>query len=46
MKTVVINIGGNNYRIITSINYRAGILYTLFALTHAEYDKNDLKKQL
>lgn len=46
-KTVVIfNVGGNAYRVIVSINYKTGIVYTLFALTHAEYDKQEWKNQL
>lgn len=46
-KTVVIfNVGGNDYRIIASINYKTQIVYTLFALTHAEYGKQEWKKQL
>src|SRR5688572_28791639 len=46
-KTVTIfNVGGNNYRVIASINYKTRIVYTLFALTHAEYNKEEWKKQL
>jgi mRNA interferase HigB len=46
-KTVVIfNVGGNDYRVIVSINYKTRIVYTLFALTHSEYDKEDWKNQI
>jgi mRNA interferase HigB len=35
-KTVVIfNVGGNDYRVVVAINYKTGIVYTIFALTHA-----------
>lgn len=43
---VIFNVGGNDYRVITSINYKTGIVYTRFALTHAEYDKEEWKKQI
>lgn len=36
---VVFDIGGNNYRIISSIDYQAQRLYILEAMTHAEYDR-------
>ena len=40
---VVFNIGGNKYRLITKINYRAKIIYIRFVLTHKEYDQNKWK---
>ncbi len=40
----VFNIKGNKYRLITSINYAKQIIYIKYVLTHAEYDKNDWKK--
>jgi mRNA interferase HigB len=43
---VIFNVGGNDYRVIVSIHYKAGIVYTRFALTHAEYDKGEWKKQI
>lgn len=40
---VVFNIKGNDYRLITAINYDLGIIYIRFIGTHAEYDKIDAK---
>ncbi|MBO0722116.1 MAG: type II toxin-antitoxin system HigB family toxin [Blastocatellia bacterium] len=40
---VIFNIGGNNYRLIASINYQLEQVYVLNVLTHAEYDKNKWK---
>lgn len=39
----VFNIKGNSYRLITYINYKAGIVYIKFLLTHAEYTKGNWK---
>lgn len=36
---VVFNIRGNNYRLITKINYDFQIIYIRFIGTHKEYDK-------
>ena len=38
---VVFNIKGNDYRLIASIQYQAGVLAIRFFGTHAEYDKID-----
>ncbi len=38
---VIFNIGGNNYRLIVKVAYKAGIVYIRFIGTHAEYDKID-----
>ena len=38
---VVLNIGGNNYRLIVAIAYRLGVVYVKFIGTHADYDKVD-----
>lgn len=46
MTVVIFNVGGNDYRVIVSINFKTGIVYTLFALTQAEYDKGEWKKQI
>ena len=34
---VIFDIGGNNFRVVTSINYNAQHVYILEAMTHAEY---------
>ena len=38
---VVFNIKGNDYRLIASIQYQAGVLAIRFFGTHAEYNKID-----
>ena len=38
---VVFNICGNNYRLVTRINYTFRTIYIRFIGTHAEYDKID-----
>lgn len=47
-KCVVFNIHGNDYRLITKINYPWQVVYIRFVLTHSEYDhgrwKNDCGK--
>jgi mRNA interferase HigB len=37
----VFNIKGNDYRLVTAINYRAGVLAIRFFGSHAEYDRID-----
>jgi mRNA interferase HigB len=37
---VVLNIAGNNYRLITAIHYNLFKVFVMLFLTHAEYDKN------
>jgi len=39
----VFNIGGNNYRLITLVDYRYQKVFIRHVLTHAEYDKEDWK---
>jgi mRNA interferase HigB len=36
---VVFDIGGNNYRLISSIDYLIQRVYVLEMMTHAEYDR-------
>ena len=36
---VVFNIKGNDFRLVTAINYKLGIVDIRFIDTHAEYDK-------
>lgn len=42
----VFNIGGNNYRLIASINYKAQIVFIKEVLTHADYDTDRWKGRL
>jgi mRNA interferase HigB len=42
----VFNIAGNKYRLITAIHYNREIVYTLRAMTHAEYSRGKWKGQL
>ncbi len=35
----VFNIGGNKFRLVTSIHYDTGRIYVREVLTHAQYDK-------
>ena len=39
----VFNVKGNEYRLLTLIDYDAGIVEVLDVVTHAEYDKNSWK---
>ena len=36
---IVFNIGGNKYRLITSIHFSRGKVYIRHVLTHQEYDR-------
>src|SRR5690242_16415347 len=38
---VVFNIKGNDYRLVSALNYQAGVLAIRFFGTHAEYDRID-----
>jgi mRNA interferase HigB len=40
----IFNIKGNNYRLITYINYDCGIIFIKELLPHAEYDKGGWKQ--
>jgi mRNA interferase HigB len=37
---IVFNIGGNKYRLITSVHFNCQKIYIRHILTHSEYDKN------
>jgi mRNA interferase HigB len=39
----VFNISGNNYRLITYLDYQAQIIFIRAVLTHADYDKENWK---
>ena len=43
-KRVVFNIKGNDYRLVTDIEYHLGIIFIVWIGTHAEYDKLNIKK--
>lgn len=38
-KFTVFNIKGNNYRLVTEVNYRTGRIFIRRIVTHAEYSK-------
>ncbi len=40
---VVFNIKGNDYRLVTAINYRRKIVFIKWLGTHAAYDKIDAR---
>lgn len=40
---VVFNICGNKYRLVVAIHYRTGLVLVKAIITHAEYDKIDVK---
>jgi mRNA interferase HigB len=42
----VFNVGGNNYRIITGIHFKAQTVYVRHVLTHAEYDTGQWRRTL
>ncbi len=41
---IVFNFKGNNYRLVSKINYDYGMVWIRFVGTHAEYDKIDANK--
>jgi mRNA interferase HigB len=43
-KWTVFNVKGNQYRLITEINYVFGRIYIRYVLTHAEYDRGGWKQ--
>ena len=40
---IVFNIGGNKYRLITSVHFNRGKVYVRHVLTHREYDQGAWK---
>lgn len=36
---VVFDVGGNNYRLVTSVDYFARRVFVLYVMTHSEYDR-------
>jgi mRNA interferase HigB len=42
-KWTIFNVKGNQYRLITEINYIFGRIYIRYVLTHAEYDREGWK---
>ena len=43
-KRVVFNIKGNAYRLVVDIEYRMQIIFIVWAGTHKQYEKLDVKK--
>ncbi|MBF2078137.1 MAG: type II toxin-antitoxin system HigB family toxin [Synechococcales cyanobacterium T60_A2020_003] len=43
-KFTVFNVGGNKYRLIAFVDYTYQKVFICHVLTHAEYDKNEWKK--
>ena len=41
---IVFNIGGNKYRLVTSIHFNRGKVYIRHVLTHEEYDQGAWKQ--
>ncbi len=40
---VVFNVGGNEYRLVVEVQYRAGIVWVKFVGTNAQYDRIDVE---
>lgn len=40
---IVFNIGGNKYRVVVEMQYRAGIAWVKFVGTHKRYDEIDVE---
>lgn len=45
-RLIVINIGGNRFRLIAAIHFNRGRVYIRHVLTHADYDREDWKADL
>lgn len=44
-KFTVFDIGGNKYRLIVAIHYNTQRIYVRYVLTHAEYTRDNWKKE-
>ena len=42
-RRTIFNIGGNNYRMITRVNYVSKSVFMIVILTHSDYSKNKWK---
>lgn len=40
---IVFNVGGNKYRLVTSVHFNRGKVYVRHILTHQEYDRGRWK---
>ena len=43
-ETIVFNIGGNKYRLITSVHFNRGKVYIRHLLTHRDYERETWKR--
>ena len=43
-KRVIFNLKGNDYRLVTDIEFRIGIVFIIWIGTHKEYDKINVKE--
>jgi len=41
---IVFNIKGNDYRLVTSVDFEKGIVWIKWIGTHREYDKIDVRE--
>ena len=45
-KYVIVNVGGNKFRVVASVNYETQIVYIAMVLSHKEYDTEKWKDRL
>jgi mRNA interferase HigB len=43
---IVLNVGGNKYRLVLAVHFNRQTIFTLRFLTHAEYSKDNWKSEL
>lgn len=43
-RLVVVNVGGNRFRLVAAIHFNTGCVYIRFVGTHAEYDQETWKR--